>query len=503
MDWFSDIIMGFGVAATPDNLLYCLIGVTLGTLIGVLPGIGPLPTIAMLLPITYYLSPIPSLIMLAGVYYGSQYGGSTTAILVNIPGESSSVVTCLDGHEMAKQGRAGPALGIAALGSLFAGCIGTLMIAIFARPLSQLALEFTSPEYFSLMVLGLTSAVVLAHGSLLKAIPMVLIGIVLGMVGLDVSSGLPRFTFGFPELEDGVSFVVLAMGLFGITEIIKNVEQGEHREAFTTTVRQLLPTRDDFRKAWKAVLRGTGLGIFFGILPGAGVSVASFGAYALEKRVAKDPSRFGKGAIEGVAGPESANNAAAQTSFIPTLTLGIPASATMAVMLGAMMIHGITPGPRVMTNFPELFWGMIASMWIGNLMLVVLNLPMIGIWVRLILIPYRLLFPSILLLSCIGVLSLNNNPFDIVSLAVFGLVGYAFMKLGCEPAPLLLGYILGPMMEENLRRSLLLSGGDPTILIYRPISLVLLVLAAVLLAFALVPVFRKKRETLYSQDAVL
>ncbi len=498
-DLLNNLILGFSVALTPMNLLYCLIGVSLGTLIGVLPGIGPIGTIAMLLPATFKLSPVSALIMLAGIYYGAQYGGSTTAILVNIPGESSSVVTCLDGYQMARQGRAGPALAIAALGSFFAGCVGTLLIVLFGPPLAELALKFGSPEYFSLMVLGLVSAAVLAHGSLLKAIAMVLLGLLLGLVGLDVYSGMARFTFGISALNDGIGFVVVAMGLFGYAEIISSLEQKENREVFTSQVRRLMPTWADLKASWGAVLRGTAVGSLLGLVPGSGPIICSFASYTVEKRLAKDPSRFGKGAIEGVAGPESANNAAAQTTFIPMLTLGIPGTATMALMLGALMIHGIPPGPQVMTQHPELFWGLIASMWIGNLMLVLLNLPLIGIWVRLLMVPYRWLYPAILLFSCVGIYSLSNSPFDVILSALFGLLGYLFVKVGCEPAPFLLAFILGPLMEQNLRRALLLSRGDPTIFFTRPVSLAFMLAAALMLVVLVAPIVRRKRERAFQE----
>src|SRR5512134_2202060 len=477
MDIFGNLLLGFSVAITPIHLLYALIGVMLGTLIGVLPGVGPVATIAMLLPITFNLSPIAALIMLSGIYYGAQYGGSTTAILVNLPGESASVVTCLDGYQMARQGRAGPALATAALGSFFAGCVATLVIATAAPPLAEVALKFGPSEYFSLMVLGLVAATVLAHGSLLKAIAMVIFGLLLGLIGTDVNSGVLRFTFDIPELSDGIGFVVVAMGMFGTAEIIANLEQGEKREVFTSKVGRLMPTREDFRRAWPAVLRGTALGSFLGILPGGGALLSSFGAYTVEKKLSKHPEQFGKGAIEGVAGPEAANNAGAQTSFIPMLTLGIPGNAVMVLMIGALMIHGIAPGPQVMTEKPELFWGLIASMWIGNLMLVVLNLPLIGMWIKLLTVPYRFLYPAILLFCSIGVYSINNNNMDIMLTVLFGLLGIIFVKLECEPAPLLLGFVLGPMMEENLRRALLLSRGDPTVFFTRPISLVMLLMA--------------------------
>ncbi len=498
-DLIHNMALGFGVALGPLNLLYCLMGVVLGTLIGVLPGIGPVATIAMLLPATFKLPPVAALIMLAGIYYGAQYGGSTTAILVNIPGESSAVVTCLDGYAMARQGRAGPALSIAALGSFFAGCVATVILALFAPPLAELALQFGPAEYFSLMVLGLVAATVLAHGSLLKAIGMIFLGLFLGLVGTDVNSGTLRYTFGIPELSDGIGFVALAMGLFGFAEIVANLEVRGRREVFTDTVPALLPTRADLKASWKAVVRGTGIGSLLGILPGGGAILGSFASYSLEKRLAADPSRFGKGAIEGVAGPESANNAGAQTSFIPLLTLGIPPNAVMALMMGAMTIHGITPGPLVISQQPALFWGVIASMWVGNLMLAVLNLPLIGIWVRLLRVPYHLLYPAILLFCCIGIYSLGNSPFDVVLTAGFGLLGYVFLKLRCEPAPLLLGFILGPMMEENLRRALRLSRGDPSVFFTRPLSLAMLLGAAVLLALIIVPAFQRTRQEAFQE----
>ena len=498
MDILNNLIFGFGVALTAQNILFCFLGAMIGTLIGVLPGIGPLATLAMLLPATFYLPPVPALIMLAGIYYGAQYGGSTTAILVNMPGESSSVVTCLDGYQMARKGRAGAALAIAALGSLFAGTVATGLIAIASPPLSRLALQFLAAEYFSLMVLGLVGSIVLAHGSLLKAIAMVLLGLLLGLVGTDVNSGRERFTFDLPVLGDGIGFVVVAMGLFGFAEILANLEKKDDRK-IGATIGKLWPTREEFRKAWPAVLRGTTIGSVLGVLPGGGALLSSFAAYAFEKKISKDPSQFGHGAVEGVAAPESANNAGAQTSFIPLLTLGIPSNPVMALMIGAMMIQGIAPGPQVMTQQPELFWGIIASMWIGNLMLVVINLPMIGMWVQLLKVPYRLLFPSILLLCSIGVFSLNNSGFEVGLTALFGLLGYVFYKLGCEPAPLVLGFILGPLMEENLRRALLLSRGDPLVFVQRPISLVLLLMAVALLLLVILPNFRKTREEAFKE----
>ena len=496
----ANLAIGFSVALTPEALMYCLIGCLLGTLIGVLPGIGPVATIAMLLPATFALKPELSLIMLAGIYYGAQYGGSTTAILVNIPGESSSVVTALDGYQMARQGRAGAALGIAALGSFFAGCVATLLLAAAAPPLAQIAFKFGPAEYFSLMTLGLIAAVVLAHGSVIKAIGMILLGLLLGLVGTDVNSGMPRFNFSILELSDGIGFVSVAMGVFGFAEIIKNLEQGEEREVFVHKVGRLLPTWQDMKDSFPAVLRGTGLGSLLGILPGGGAVLASFSAYTLEKKIAKDASKFGKGDIRGVAAPESANNAAAQTSFIPLLTLGIPPNPVMALMVGAMIIQGIQPGPQVMTEKPQLFWGMIVSMWIGNLMLVILNLPLIGMWIKLLTVPYRLLYPAILVFCCIGVYSLSNSPFDVVITAAFGLIGYVFVKLDCEPAPLLLGFILGPMMEENLRRAMLLSRGDAMTFVNRPLSATLLGISVLLLVIIALPAIRKKREEAFVEE---
>jgi TctA family transporter len=500
MEILSNLVLGFGVALSPFNLLMCLVGVLLGTLIGVLPGVGPVATIAMLLPITFNLSPIAALIMLAGIYYGAQYGGSTTAILVNLPGESSSVVTCLDGYQMARQGRAGPALATAALGSFFAGCVATLIVAMFAPPLAEVALKFGPSEYFSLMVLGLVAAVVLAHGSLIKAIAMVILGLMLGLVGTDVNSGVLRFAFGISELADGIGFVTVAMGMFGLAEIIANLEHKGAREVFTGKVKHLWPTKEDFKRIIGPILRGTFLGSALGILPGGGALLASFGAYTLEKKVSKYAREFGKGAIEGVAAPESANNAGAQTSFIPLLTLGIPSNAVMALMIGAMMIQGIAPGPQVMTERPQLFWGMIASMWLGNLMLVVLNLPLIGMWIKLLTVPYRILYPSILVFMAIGVFSLSNNPFDVLLMALFGLLGYVCVKLECEPAPMILGFILGPLMEENLRRAMLLSRGDALVFFQKPISASFLIVSIILLVIIALPNIRKKREEVFVEE---
>jgi TctA family transporter len=501
MDLLSNLAIGFHTAVTVQNLLYAFFGAVLGTLIGVLPGLGPVATIAMLLPSIYALDATPALIMLAGIYYGAQYGGSTTAILINVPGEASSVVTAIDGYQMARQGRAGAALAAAGLGSFFAGCVGTIIIAAFAPPLTELAFKFGPAEYFSLMVLGLVGAVVLASGSLVKAICMILMGLLLGQINTDVISGVPRYSFDIPELTDGIGFVVIAMGVFGFGEIITNLARpAEHREVFTKDVKGLWPTKKDFQEAWPAVIRGTALGSILGVLPGGGALLASFASYTVEKKIAKDPSRFGKGAIQGVAGPESANNAGAQTSFIPMLTLGIPPNAVMALMVGAMTIKGIQPGPQVMTSNPELFWGLIASMWIGNLMLVILNLPLIGIWIKLLTVPYRFLFPAISVFCCIGTYTLNNNTFDVYTTALFSLVGVVFYKLGCEPAPLLLGFILGPMMEENLRRALLLSRGDWFTFGTRPLSAGLLLAALAMIVVVMLPSIRNKREVAFQEE---
>ena len=500
MDMIDNIWLGLQTAMTLQNLAYAFLGCLLGTLIGVLPGLGSVTTIAMLLPSIYALDATPALVMLAGIYYGSQYGGSTTAILINVPGESASVVTAIDGYKMARNGRAGPALAAAGLGSFFAGSVATLVIAAFAPPLTELAFKFGPAEYFSLMVLGLIGAVVLASGSLVKAVAMILLGLLLGQINTDVISGVPRYSFDIPELTDGINIVALAMGLFGFGEIIANLGRpAEHREVFTKDVKGLWPTREDFRAAAPAVLRGTALGSVLGVLPGGGSLLSSFAAYTLEKKVARDASQFGKGDIRGVAGPESANNAGAQTSFIPMLTLGIPPNAVMALMVGAMTIKGIQPGPQVMTSNPELFWGLIASMWIGNLMLVILNLPLIGLWIKLLTVPYRFLFPAIAVFCCIGAYSVNNNNFDVFMVALFSAAGYVFYRLRCEPAPLLLGFILGPMMEENLRRALLLSRGDWSTFAERPLSAGLLIAAAVLLVIVGLPAVKAKREEAFQE----
>jgi len=499
MDIIANLALGFDTALSLQNIGYCFIGVLLGTAIGVLPGLGPIATISMLLPATFALPPVSALIMLSGIYYGAQYGGSTTAILINLPGESSSVVTALDGYQMARQGRAGVALATAALGSFFAGTVATLLLALFAPPLADFALNFGPADYFSLMVLGLVASVTLAHGSLLKALAMVVLGLLLGVIGTDIYTGLPRFTLDRPELADGLNFVALAMGMFGLGEIIRNLETDQAREVMVKKVTGLFPKWADLKQIVAPVLRGTALGSALGILPGGGAMLASFAAYSMEKRLSKHPKKFGKGAIEGVAGPESANNAGAQTSFIPMLTLGIPSNPVMALMIGALIIQGITPGPNVVNDEPELFWGIIASMWIGNLLLVLLNLPLIGIWVKLLTVRYHFLFPAIMAFCCIGVYSISSNAFDLYAMAIFGFVGYLLIKLDCEPAPLLLGFILGPMLEEYLRRALLLSRGDPVVFVTRPISATLLAVAALLLLLLISPKLRAKREEAFQE----
>jgi putative tricarboxylic transport membrane protein len=500
VELLEHLALGFTTALTFQNLLYAFMGCLLGTLVGVLPGLGPVATIAMLLPATYALPPVSALIMLSGIYYGAQYGGSTTAILVNLPGESSSVVTTLDGYQMARRGRAGIALATAALGSFFAGTVATLLLAAFAGPLTELAMDFGPADYFALMTFGLIGAVVLASGSVYHAIGMILIGLLLGLVGTDVNSGMARFSFGQIELLDGLNFVCLAMGLFGVAEIVRNLEGREVRETFTQGLERLWPSRADFKRMWPAILRGTALGSALGVLPGGGAALASFSSYTLEKKVSRNPQEFGKGAIEGVAGPESANNAAAQTSFIPLLTLGIPSNAVMAMMIGAMVIHNIQPGPMVMTQNPDLFWGLIVSMWIGNLILLILNLPLLGIWVKLLKVPYRLMYPAILVFCAIGVFSVQNSLFDIWQMAAFGILGYVFGKLKLELAPLLLGFVLGPMMEENLRRALLISRGDFGVFITRPISATLLCASVGLMILLLIPTLKRSRVEAFQEE---
>ena len=494
MEVFNNLALGFSTAFSLQNLLFCLFGVVVGTLVGVLPGISPLNTTAMLLPFTFGLAPTSAMIMLAGIFYGAQYGGSTTAILVNVPGETSAVVTCLDGYQMARQGRAGHALAIAAIASFFAGCVATVVIALLSTPLAALAIKFTAPEYFSLLVMGLIAAVVLAHGSPFKAIAMVLVGILMGLVGIDVNSGVPRLSFGIPDIADGMDFVPVVVGLFGIGEVAANLEIPQDRSILTGKIKNLMPRWADFKEAFPAILRGTGVGTILGILPGGGAALPPFAAYALEKKVSRDPSLFGKGVIQGVASPEAANNAGAQTSFIPLLTMGIPTNPLMALMIGALMIQGIQPGPSMIREQPTLYWGLVASMWIGNLMLVVINLPLVGIWVSLLKIPYRLLFPAIILFCCIGAYASTNSVFSVWLMLFWGALGYFFNKVGVHPAPMVLGFVLGPILEENFRRAMLLSGGDPMIFVQRPISATLLVVSAVLLMILIFPAIRAKRE---------
>ena len=501
MDLFSNLALGFSTASTVANLGFCLIGVLLGTLIGVLPGIGATATIAMLLPITFQIGdPVSSLIMLAGIYYGAQYGGSTTAILINMPGESSSAVTAIDGYQMARKGRAGAALAIAAIGSFFAGTVSTFLVALLAPPLTTIALQFGPAEYFSLMVVGLVSSIALASGSIVKALAMVVLGLLLGLVGTDIYTGTPRFNLGIREYSDGLNFVALAVGVFGIAEILRNLENEHSREVMVKHVKNLFPTRDDWKQMMAPIVRGTVIGSALGVLPGGGAILASFASYTVEKRISKTPEEFGRGAIAGVAGPESANNAGAQTSFIPLLTLGIPANPVMALMIGAMIIQGIVPGPNVASEQPALFWGIIASMWIGNLMLVILNLPLVGLWVKLLTVPYYVLFPAIMTFCAIGVYSVNSNVFDLYAVAFFGLLGYVLTKLRCEPAPLLLGFVLGPLLEENLRRAMIISRGDPVVFVTRPISATLLAIAVIVLVVVLLPAVRKKREEVFVEE---
>ena len=494
MSLIDNLALGFSTALSLQNLLFCFLGVIIGTLVGVLPGISPLNTTAMLLPFTFGLPPASAMIMLAGIFYGAQYGGSTTAILVNVPGETSAVVTCLDGYQMARQGRAGPALAIAAVASFFAGTVATLVIALLSAPLAALALKFTAPEYFSLLIMGLIAAVVLAHGSPFKAIAMIVMGVLIGLVGIDVNSGVPRLTFGIPDIADGMDFVPVVVGLFGIGEVIANLGTPQDRSILSGKIRNLMPTWLDLKAAFPAMVRGTCVGTMLGILPGGGAALPPFAAYALEKKVARDPSRFGKGAIEGVASPEAANNAGAQTSFIPLLTMGIPTNPLMALMIGALMIQGIQPGPSVIREQPALYWGLVASMWIGNLMLVVINLPLVGMWVSLLRIPYRLLFPAIILFCCIGAYASSNSVFSVWLMLGWGALGYFFNKVGVQPAPMVLGFVLGPLLEENFRRAMLLSGGDPTVFIRRPISATLLAVSAILLVVLIFPTIRRKRE---------
>jgi TctA family transporter len=499
MAFLDNLYTGLEVAVTWHNLLYCFLGVLLGTLIGVLPGVGPVPTIAMLLPITYTLEPTSALIMLAGIYYGAQYGGSTTAILVNLPGEASSVITCIDGYQMARRGRAGTALAISAIGSFVAGTFATIIIAALSIPLANVALEFGAADYCALLTLGLIGAVCLARGSMIKALGMTILGLLLGLMGTDVNTGAVRFGFGIPELADGIDFTIIAMGLFGLTEIILNLEHTQTREVFHDKLHGLMPSLEDLRSSAFPIARGTLIGSALGILPGGGALLASFASYSLERKIASDPSRFGQGAIEGVAGPEAANNAAAQTSFIPMLTLGLPSNAVMALMIGAMTIQNIQPGPQVASSNPELFWGLIASMWVGNLMLVLLNLPLVGVWARLLSLKYKYMYPAIALFCMIGVYSIASATFSLYLLALFAVIGYLLVKLDCQPAPLLLGFVLGPMLEENFRRALTISNGSYWTFVSSPISATLLLISLGTVVLVALPQIRGRREEAFAE----
>lgn len=500
MDIISNLALGFSVALAWQNIFFCFVGVLAGTLVGVLPGVGPLATIAILLPITFSMQPDSALIMLAGIYYGAQYGGSTTAILLNLPGEASSAITTLDGYQMARRGRAGAALATAALSSFFAGTIATIIIALFAAPLTQVAMAFRPPSYFSMMVLGLVASVVLAHGSILKAIAMVLLGLLLGIIGTDIYTGTARLNMGMLELADGLDFVALAIGLFGIAEILRNLESSQKRDVLTTKVKGLWLSVTDFKRIIMPSIRGTAIGSALGILPGGGAMLASFAAYIIEKKVSRNRAEMGQGAIEGVSAPESANNAGSQTAFIPMLTLGLPSNAVMALMIGAMIIQGIQPGPDIIMKQPAMFWGLIVSMWLGNLMLVLLNLPLIGLWIRFLTVPYPILVVAVMAFSAVGIYSASGTLFSMYELGFFALLGYVFMRLGCEPAPLTLGFILGPMMEEQLRRSMLMSRGDPTVFLTEPISLGFLIVAAAALLLIAAPTIARKREEAFSEE---
>jgi putative tricarboxylic transport membrane protein len=498
MAMFEHLGLGLSVAFTLQNIFFCFIGCLIGTLVGVLPGVGPVATISILLPVTLSLDPTGALIMLAGIYYGAQYGGSTTAILVNIPGEATAVVTAIDGHEMAKKGQAGLALGLAAIGSFIAGTFATIVIAALAIPMTKLGLLFGPAEYFSLMIMGLVLAVVLAHGSLVKALAMIVAGVLLSCVGADMETGRERMTFGLEMLTDGIEFVVLAMGVFGFGEIFKNLADPEKRDVMRGTIGRLLPTLTELRQNLGAILRGTGLGSILGVLPGNGAILAPFASYALEKRISDRPQDYGKGVPQAVSGPESANNAGAQTSFIPLLTLGLPPNAVMALMVGAMMIQGIVPGPQVIQNNPDLFWGLVASMWIGNLMLVIINLPLIGVWVKLLKVPYRLLFPAIVAFCCIGLFSISNDAGQVIMAGILGLLGFALYKLQFEAAPLALGFVLGRLLEEKLRQALIISDGSMTTFLTSPLSAVLLLIGLVALTIAVLPSMRKSRDEIFT-----
>ena len=499
MNVFHDLLYGFGVALLPVNLLACFFGVLVGTLVGVLPGIGPAGAMALLLPVTFGISPVSAVIMLAGIYYGAMYGGSTTSILVNIPGEAASVVTCIDGYQMARQGRAGAALGMAAFGSFIAGTFGIIGLMLVAAPLASFALRFGPPEYFSLVCLGLSVLIYLTQGSILRGLIMAGFGLFISLIGQDVIAGTARFSFGLIGLVDGVGLVPLVMGLFGISEILVNLEKTEKRVIVKTKIRNLFPTREDWRRSAKPIGRGTILGFFLGILPGGGAIIASFVSYALEKRFSRHPEEFGKGAIEGVAGPESANNAASSGSFIPLFSLGIPSNVVMALLLGALMIHGLRPGPMILSEHPDLFWGTVASMYVGNIMLLALNLPLIGIWVQILKIPYKMLFPLILLFCLVGSYCVNTNIFDIYVMLFFGVLGYVLRKLEYEPAPLVLAFVLGPLLEQNLRQALILSDGSMTIFVTRPLSAASLLVTLLLLLTALLPSLQKKRKAVIAE----
>ena len=501
MELFNYLQIGFSVALQPANLLFCFAGVLIGTLVGVLPGIGPVGAMSLLLPITFNASPEGAIIMLAGIYYGAMYGGSTTSILVNIPGEAASVVTCLDGYEMARRGRPGPALGIAAFGSFIAGTLSVFGLMLLAPPLAQFALRFGPPEYFTLMVLGVTVLIYLAHGSMPKALIMAALGIFLGLIGLDSITAVQRFTFDQLELLDGIGLVPVVMGLFGVSEVLLNIERIVHRDIFQTSLKGLLPSRQDWRQSAGPIARGSLLGFLLGILPGGGGVISSFLSYAMEKKISRHPERFGQGAIEGVAGPESANNAATGGAFIPLMTLGIPPNVVIAMLFGAFMIHGITPGPLMMKDHPQMFWGIVVSMYVGNVMLLILNFPLIGLWVKILRIPYKILFPLILLFCLIGVYSVSNSIFDIYVMLVFGIVGYLMKKFEYEGAPLVLAFVLGPMMEQNLRKSLIMSQGDFSIFFARPLAAVFLIVALVLLISPMIPWLGKKRVLVAKKEA--
>jgi putative tricarboxylic transport membrane protein len=500
MEVLSNLSLGFSVALSLNNVLYCFAGVLLGTLVGVLPGIGTVTTVAMLLPLTFSVPPESALIMLAGIYYGAQYGGSTTSILVNMPGEASSVVTTIDGYQMARQGRAGPALGIAAIGSFFGGCVATLLVALFAPALAKVALQFDPASYFSLMLFGLIGAVVLARGSVIKSVSMVLLGLGFGLVGPDLNSGTVRYDFGIRDLGDGIGFIPVVMGIYGIAEVVNNLEKTAVAKDIFTRIGRIWPSMSDIRLCFPSMFRGTLIGSALGLLPGGGALLASFAAYTLESKVAKPPRTFGHGDIRGVAAPETANNAGAQTSFIPMLTLGLPSNPTMALMIGALMIQGIAPGPRVMTDRPALFWGVVASMWLGNVMLVILNLPLVGIWTNLLRIPYRILFPAIVVFCSVGVLAVNNSMVELFIMVFFAVFGYAALKLDCEPAPFVLAFVLGPLMEQYLRRAMLISRGDATVFITEPVSLCFLIASMLLLLVIAIPMVQRKREEVMQEE---